>query len=103
MIVKQGVKPEAIKFSPFNSDEFIERMTKENRANTALMKDIDMDKMKESVIKDLEKRYNEIESNSPYAIFIPRTEKDYVNNHTKEEYIEKYYPGIFNFSAIVKD
>ena len=103
LVVKQGVKPEAIKFSPFNSDEFIERMTKENRANTALIKDIDINKMKESVIKDLKKRYDDIKSDSLYAIFVPRTEKDYVNNHTKEEYIEKYYPGIFNFSAIVKN
>lgn len=78
-------------------------MTKENRANTALMKDIDMDKMKESVINSLERKYDDIKSNSPYIIFILNTEKDYVNTHTKEEYTEKYYPGIFNFSAIVKD
>ena len=103
MVVKQGVKPEAIKFSPFNSDEFIERMTKENRANTALIKDIDLVKMKESVIKDLEKRYDELESNSPYAIFVPHTEREYAYTHTKKEYTEKYYPGIFNFFAIVKD
>lgn len=103
LVVKQGVKPEAIKFSPFNSDEFIERMTKENRANTALIKDIDLVKMKESVIKDLEKRYDELESNSPYAIFVPHTEREYAYTHTKKEYTEKYYPGIFNFFAIVKD
>lgn len=103
LVVKQGVKPETIRFSPFNSDEFIERMTKENRANTALIKDIDLVKMKESVIKNLERKYDDIKSNSPYIIFILNTEKDYVNTHTKEEYTEKYYPGIFNFSAIVKD
>lgn len=103
MLIKQGVKPEKIKFSCFDSDEFTERMTKENRANTALMKDIDVDKMKENTIKDLEKRYDNIKNNSPYAIFVPRAERDYINTHTKEEYVEKYYPGIFNFSAIVKD
>lgn len=78
-------------------------MTKENRANTALIKDIDINTMKENVIKDFEKRYDDIKSNSPYAIFVPHTEKDYVNTHTKKEYTEKYYPGIFNFFAIVKD
>ena len=107
LIVKQGVKPEGIKFTPFNSDEFREIMIKENRANTALMKDIDMDKMKESVIKETEKIYDDIKNNAPYIIFNPNfisnTERDYVNNHTKEEFVEKYYPGIFNFSAIVKD
>ena len=76
---------------------------KENRVNTALIKDIDVDKMKENTIKDLEKRYDNIKNNSPYAIFVPRAERDYINTHTKEEYTEKYYPGIFNFSAIMKD
>ena len=103
MFVKQGVKPEAIKFSPFSSDEFIDRMTKENRANTALMKDIDLVKMKESVVKNFEKRYDEVKNNFLYATFVPHTERDYINTHTKKEYTEKYYPGIFNFFAIVKD
>lgn len=103
LVVKQGVKPEAIKFSPFSSDEFIDRMTKENRANTALMKDIDLVKMKESVVKNFEKRYDEVKNNFLYATFVPHTERDYINTHTKKEYTEKYYPGIFNFFAIVKD
>ena len=81
----------------------IEKITNENRANTALIKDIDLVKMKESVIKNLEKRYDEVKSNSPYIIFIPHTERDYIDTHTKKEYTEKYYPGIFNFSAIVKE
>ena len=53
-------------------------------------------------MSDLSARYDDIKSNSPYLIFILNTERDYVNTHTKEEYVEKYYPGIFNFSAIVK-
>lgn len=103
LIVKQGIEPEKIKFSRFDNEELIEKITNENRANTALIKDIDLVKMKESVIKNLEKRYDEVKSNSPYIIFIPHTERDYIDTHTKKEYTEKYYPGIFNFSAIVKE
>ena len=64
---------------------------------------LNIDKMKECVVKNFEKRYDDIKSNSPYAIFVPHTEREYAYTHTKKEYTEKYYPGIFNFFAIVKD
>lgn len=99
IFVKEWVDRELPNFSWGWSNEEKVKVANERRTDSALIKEIDMEKMIENKRKNAEDTYNSVKKWE--RIWISRSEKEFIDSHTLEEYLEEYMEAPISTYAVV--
>jgi hypothetical protein len=99
IFLKEWIEYDLPNFSWGWSNEDKLRVVNERRADSALIKEIDMDRMREDRRKSAEETYNDVKSWK--RIWIRKSEQEFIETHTLEEYLEEYMESPISTYAVV--